>query len=143
MGPRLSLAAAACAVAALLCARPAAAQTDSSAAVTVQAAPAPQPRVHHDRNALAEDEISQRHDANAYELVRALRPGWLRGSRGASGINPDPVTVFRDGMPMGSLDALRDIPLESVKEMHFYDAMEATQRWGTGHSAGAIVVVTK
>ena len=142
MGPRLTLAAASCVAAALLCVRPAAAQADSSASVTVQPAPAPQ-RVHHDRNALTEDEIAQRHDANAYELVRALRPGWLRGSRGASGMNPDPVTVFRDGMPMGSLDALRDLPLESVKEMHFYDAMEATQRWGTGHTAGAIVVTTK
>ncbi|MBV9108040.1 MAG: hypothetical protein JO306_01380 [Gemmatimonadetes bacterium] len=142
MVPRLSLAAAACAVAALLCVRPAAAQADS-AATTAQPTPAPKPRVHHDRNALSEDEIEQRHDANAYELVRALRPGWLRGNRGDTGLNADPVAVIRDGMPMGSLGALRDLSLESVKEMHFYDGMEATQRWGTGHSAGAIVVTTK
>lgn len=142
MRPRPVLAAAACAVATLLCVRPSAAQADSSAAAA-SPAPAPQPRVHHDRNALTEEEIAERHDANAYELVRALRPGWLRGSRGASGLNPDPVTVLRDGMPMGSLEALRDMPLESVKEMHFYDAMEATQRWGTGHTAGAIVVTTR
>ncbi|HEX6751541.1 MAG TPA: hypothetical protein VF092_29885 [Longimicrobium sp.] len=144
MSSRIAIALAASTVAALACARPAAAQTDSttsSTAVTVQQPNAQRPRI--DRNLLTPEEIEQRHDANAYEMVRALRPGWLRGVRGASGLRSATVVVYRDGMRIGGVSALTDISIESVKEIRFYNATDATQRWGTDHGAGAIFVVTR
>jgi hypothetical protein len=146
MSTRIVLALAACA-AALVCARPAAAQTDTTGTTTSTSVQveAPKPRARHgDRNLLTADDIAGRHDPDAYELVRALRPGWLRGGRGVSSLHlSNTLVVYRDGMRLGGPEALRDVNLESIREMRFYDAIEATQRWGTDHGAGAIYVTSR
>lgn len=141
---RIAFTVAACCAAALACARPAAAQTDSTAttAPSVQIAQPPA-RAHVNRNLLTTEEIAQRHAPNAYELIRGLRPGWLHGARGASGLRGVEVVVYRDGMRMGGPGVLYDINPESIAEIRYFDAIDATQRWGTDHGAGAIFVTTR
>ncbi len=145
-----ALAVAFCA-AALLSARPAAAQADTTAHDTSHAAHAdsshpatPPRRAHRDRNLLTQEDFASRNEDNAYAIVRALRPAWLRGSRGASSnAEATPVVVYRDDVKMGGESELRGIARVQIREIRYLDAMAATQRYGMDHAGGAILVSTQ
>jgi hypothetical protein len=73
-----------------------------------------------------------------------LRPDWLRG-RGVtsvSGAIPE-VLIYLDGQRIGGRSTLAQFPVIGIKELRFVSATDATQRWGTGHGAGVIEVVTR
>jgi hypothetical protein len=79
---------------------------------------------------------------NAYELVQQLRPTWLR-ARGTQSIqNPGSTfpVVYVNGTREGSIEALRTVEIALVREVEFLSAPQATTRFGTGHSGGAILV---
>lgn len=89
---------------------------------------------------------------NAYELVHALRPDWLRKRTSAVGISrantrivrgDDYVTAYRDGQRLGPVEALRNIPIMDVGSVRHYDAPAAQQRFGSGNSNGAVEVITR
>lgn len=90
---------------------------------------------------LTEAEITRAGARTAHETIERLRPWYfaLTRARGASGER----AVYVDGMRLGGLEALHGIPSASVREIRSLNAREATTRFGTGHSAGAIVVVTR
>ena len=98
-------------------------------------------RVSTPSTVLTEAEITRAGARTAYETIERLRPWYLSltRTRGASGGR----AVYVDGMRLGGLDALHGIPSASVREIRTLDAREATTRFGTGPSAGAIVVVTR
>ncbi|MGH7459025.1 MAG: hypothetical protein ACREKN_08125 [Longimicrobiaceae bacterium] len=78
----------------------------------------------------------------AHDLIRRLRPQWLR-PRGLASINRStPRMVYLDNLKVGGLDALRRISVSSVQRITFLDSREATQRFGTGHVNGAILIYT-
>ncbi|HEX8695565.1 MAG TPA: hypothetical protein VF746_24340 [Longimicrobium sp.] len=131
---RLVLAAAI--LAACLAAAPALAQEGSATAQHPRAAP---------RGSLIKlEEIERSGATDTYELVRRLRPAWFRGARGASSLGAQPaVVVYLNGIRHGGASSLRDIPLGHVREIRFLDAPDATTRFGIGHGAGAIDVITR
>jgi hypothetical protein len=43
----------------------------------------------------------------------------------------------------GELQSLRQIPVSQVKEIRYLDFNAATLQFGTGHSGGIILVITK
>ncbi|MEJ7810988.1 MAG: Plug domain-containing protein [Gemmatimonadaceae bacterium] len=124
------------AVSALSCARPA--QTSSSEGARAMGSRAA-------RDVLGADEIAGANVHSVYEAIRLLRPAFLfsRGSTSLRSSAPAYPVVYLDGAPAGGLDVLRDIPSGSVKEVRYYNAPDATVRWGTGHTAGVIYVSTK
>jgi len=82
------------------------------------------------------------------ELLRALRPQWLR-RRGPSTFRPDadPLTppgirVYLEGGLLGGLEVLDQVPIETITGAAFLDAARATMRWGAGHPDGAILLTT-
>ena len=80
---------------------------------------------------------------NAYDLVQRLRPTWLT-FRGPSSINlttPELVVYF-NGVRRGGPDTLRELELRGVKELRHLRGTDATQRFGTGHENGAILVTS-
>lgn len=81
---------------------------------------------------------------NAMEVVSLMRPRWLR-ARPARTINdPTPVVgVVIDGRPRGSLDDLAQIRRENIERISFMSASDATIRYGTGFTGGAVVVTTR
>jgi len=113
---------------------------------------------------LGADEIRQARVTNAYEAVKILRPEWLtlRGTQvwrqaapGSTGSDParsqpadvapldgNPLPVYLDDQPLGSIDALTTVPAEHIGAIYFLDVSQATVRWGGGHGRGAILVVT-
>ena len=79
---------------------------------------------------------------NGYQVVQRFRPRWLR-PRGRSSISSvAPVVVFMDNVHIGGVESLYNIAVERIAQIRFFDAADATSRWGTGFSGGAIEVIT-
>lgn len=97
------------------------------------------------RNVITRAEIVESNLMDAYEVVRQLRPAFLqrRRARSVTGdVVRDPV-VYMDGVQRGGPEELRLIDAQNVEEIRYLDATDATMRFGTGHSAGAILVTTR
>ena len=88
---------------------------------------------------LLAEEIETQNFTNALEAVQRLRPQWMR-RRGAG---PDPIMVYVDGVRFGESNDLQSIPISNVERLEWVDASTATQRWGTGNTAGAIAVTSR
>ena len=124
-----------------------------------RSAPQERPR---DRSVIGAREIAETPAENLYELVRSLRPEWLR-TRGTASMRETPrgrstafspgdveitqpgiskLKVYLDDSHLGDLDALRELQPATVGEIRFLDTAEATMKWGGGHLHGAIHVIT-
>jgi hypothetical protein len=81
---------------------------------------------------------------NAYDIVRRLRPEWLNSRPpdvfGQSG--PQTVPVYLDDFRYGEIESLRGIHVQTISSIRFVSPSVATARWGTGHIAGVIQVIT-
>lgn len=99
-------------------------------------------RPRRDSARLTTQELSQTHATDAYEAIRILRPAWLRQRGQASVTQPSTVMVYVDNVQMGGPEVLRNIPITNITDLQYLDASSATQRWGTNHVHGAILVST-
>ena len=93
---------------------------------------------------LRRDEITRSGATDAFTAIRMLRPVFLQ-SRGRTSIlraeNTEPA-VYLDDRLIGGLAVLRDIPATQVIDVRYFGPAQAQMRWGTGNSAGAILVRT-
>jgi hypothetical protein len=99
----------------------------------------------HDRNVITREELAASDARTVYDAIRQLRPSFLQphGSTATSGGVVVP-RVYVDGTPLGEgLGVLRQMRPDDVLEIHYLSAADATQRFGTGNSGGAILVQTK
>ncbi len=95
------------------------------------------------RNEVALEEIRTTSARNAYEIVEALRPQWLR-ARGPVGLTdptPNLPDVYIDGTPFGDIEALRSINVDTVRRLYFWGPGPAMVRYGEGHPRGIIEVI--
>jgi hypothetical protein len=104
------------------------------------------------------DDIKRASAANAYDLVRSVRPNWLnvrgensfretpRGSGSGSNVQVVPgidmLVVYLDNARLGGIEMLRQVPVASLTSLRYFDATAATHKWGSGHAHGAILVST-
>ena len=96
-------------------------------------------------NLITQAEIEKSGATTALQAVRLLRPQMLR-SMGAASATPgsDPgVVVYANGMKLGGIETLDGIGAPDVKSIQYLSASDATQRFGTGHPHGAILVTRK
>lgn len=126
------------------------APTSSPAATTTPAAPAAPRRVARGGANLitnAEIEAAPPDVNNAYEIIERLRPTMLRPrnlSTGGGGEGSEyGIVAYVDDVRLPTLDQLKTVMRGSVREIRYVSATDATTRWGTGHSNGAILVVLK
>ncbi|MEO6447269.1 MAG: hypothetical protein ABIZ91_00040 [Gemmatimonadaceae bacterium] len=94
---------------------------------------------------ITESEINAVVEENAYDIVQRLRPAMLR-PRMASGTPEGEgggIVAYVDNVRSGGTESLRNISRATIKEIRFINASDATQRFGTGHPAGAIIVVLR
>ncbi|MCR4339874.1 MAG: hypothetical protein NUW01_08320 [Gemmatimonadaceae bacterium] len=109
-----------------------------------------------DRNRIDAEEIRARPVTSLNDLIKSRRPHWLstRGSatlrtRTAAdpfggpalnvGVEPA-IIVYVDNVRHGSHEVLRSMSTDDVDSLEYLDAMTATQRFGTGHEYGAILI---
>lgn len=85
-----------------------------------------------------------RSHADARSLIRRLRPGWLspRGQKSLTDPGAAYPLVYIDEIRHGGLGTLYGIPASEIFMMQYFNSADATTRWGTGHPAGVINVVT-
>ena len=104
-------------------------------------------KVRYDPDRIYADEVAARaSDAKtAYDIIKRLRPQFLRqrGSGSIRNYNPVPVRVYVDGILQSrDVSALNEIMAHSVVEISYLNGSDATTRFGTGYENGAILVTT-
>jgi hypothetical protein len=100
-------------------------------------------RAPSDRTVITREEMQSSGYANAYMVVEALRPQWLK-MRGTSSIyQVESIKVYLDGLLLGGPEYLKQIMTSSIATMSHLDGLAASQRWGLDHGQGAIVVSTR
>jgi hypothetical protein len=97
------------------------------------------------RNRISYEELQDLAAANALEAVQSLRSHWLRGRSSSfrSGGGLTLPEVFVNHQHYGPLESLRQVRTESIQEMEFVSAPDATTRFGTGYTGGVIVVTLR
>lgn len=95
---------------------------------------------------ITQAEVEKTTAKNALEVVRKLRPNYLRG-RGQITINaPQGIitpNVYLNGQVYGSIDALASIPATTIAEIRLYHAGEVPAQWEQNNPNGLIAVKTK
>jgi hypothetical protein len=109
------------------------------------AAPAPT-RQRKDPTVITEQEISTRPTLTARQVIEQLRPQFLR-VRGTTTLGnaatQDVIWVYVDGTRHGNLEVLSNISANEVREIRYLSPAEATNRYGTGHVQGAILITRR
>lgn len=99
-----------------------------------------------DPDLILREEIDESTAQNVYDLVQRVRPQWLR-TRGLTTLRQaageEDIVIYMDNARLGYRDALRRVPLAGIAYMEFFSASRATQRWGSGHIHGAILISTQ
>jgi hypothetical protein len=99
--------------------------------------------VRGDRNLVTSDELRQGVASNLYEFLESTRPMWLRKRGQSSILNEGDIVVYLDDNRLGGPETLRSLSTMSMELLRFLDAAAAQQRFGVGHSHGAILVYSR
>ncbi|HEX7049185.1 MAG TPA: hypothetical protein VF188_03150 [Longimicrobiales bacterium] len=99
------------------------------------------------QNVLTRAEMAPVKVSSLYEVVRRLRPRWLRISSGPRSITGETeVVVFQGQAFLGGTEVLRQMSPDMVVELRYLDGAQASAALpglGSRHVAGAIVIVAK
>ena len=116
----------------------------SSSGSTAQATTTSSPR--RDTNVITAEELANVAQGDLYLAVQQLRPTFLQ-TRGVTSTGvataPEVLQVYVNGVRTGDVNTLHQIQAIDVREVRRLSATEATQRFGTGHTMGAILVTRK
>lgn len=98
---------------------------------------------------LTAEEIASTNAETAYDAISLRRPFFLK-SRGMRSLREAPVgqtveypVVYLDRMYYGDLESLKNISVHTIFEIRYLDFNAATVQFGTGHSGGIILILTK
>jgi hypothetical protein len=92
--------------------------------------------------AITEEQLAERHYQTLYDAVLALRSNWL-STRGTDSFNsPSRVIVYLDDSRFGGVESLSGLSTQGIASVTHLNGIDATARWGIGHSAGVISVHT-
>ena len=103
-------------------------------------------RARGSRDIITQEELANSDVQTALDAVRRLRPNFLQTHGGMSSSitqGGQDIVVYVDNTRMGGPSALAQIPINDVKEIQYLSGTDATQRFGTGHGSGAILVTRK
>lgn len=85
-------------------------------------------------------ELDVARHATVYDAVRQLRPSWLtRSVRGRTGENT--VAVYVDDHFLGTMSALRRIPVSAAERIRYMSATEAQTRFGDPNGGRAAILI--
>jgi hypothetical protein len=95
-------------------------------------------------NVITREEIEAAHVYNAYDAVQTLRPAFFHshGSNTMSASDNGLPKVYLNHQLYGDTESLRNLEVSAIREIHYYNGPEASNRFGLGNVAGAIEVIT-
>lgn len=82
------------------------------------------------------------HFTNVYDAIAALRSAWLTVRGTDSFQQTSQIRVYYDANRLGGVDEMRAISVNAVASIRHYNGVDATMRWGVGHNAGAIQILS-
>lgn len=88
---------------------------------------------------LTEDELDRASVNTVFDAVQRLRPAWLM-PRYAAGTRGYPA-VYVGSQRYGEVETLRTIETDNVAEIHYFDAVAASSRFGRNVPFGVIQVI--
>jgi hypothetical protein len=91
---------------------------------------------------LAEDLVGTS-ELMLHDALMRLRPIWLQERGPTTALGVAPLVVYVDNIRAGTAEFLQSIPVETVREVQYIDARDATTRWGTGVAGGVILVISR
>jgi len=102
-------------------------------------------------NVITQAEIAESGASTALQAIQRLRANMLnmRGAAGGFGNAPDPgIVIYSDNVKIGSISSsdksvLEGILASDVARIEFLNSQDATQRFGTGHIRGAILITRR
>lgn len=110
------------------------------------------------RDKIEAEELRALPSTNVYQLIKSKRAQWLN-TRGATnyatvsgmGLDGSTVTnaaepeivVYVDNARYGTQESLRSLQTDDVEMIEYLNGTNATQRFGTGHLHGAIVITRR
>ena len=82
--------------------------------------------------------------STAYDLISQLRPNFLqaKGVQSIHGGEMNAPLVYLDRNLLGSISALRDIPVSAIAEVRYFNASSAAMRFGSKETASPAIQVT-
>jgi hypothetical protein len=90
------------------------------------------------------EELDKWSDQDLYTVIQRIRPSWLQSRATYTGMGRQEITVILDGaIQQSGYDLLRGFRAGDAREVRYMSAADATTLYGTGMSAGAILVYTK
>lgn len=95
-----------------------------------------------DAERLSREEMLREHFTNVYDAVATLRSAWLTVRGTDSFGHPSQIWVYYDVNRLGGVDQMRSVVVNSVASVRHYNGVDATMRWGVGHSAGVIQILS-
>ena len=101
----------------------------------------PSERPGNSNDPITREEIDRGQWTNSLELVRSVRPGWVRGRGPDSFADPGQVQVYVDGTRLGDIDLLATLPTHAIVRIEWVDPVSAAGRWGMDHGHGVIHVI--
>ncbi len=96
-----------------------------------------------DRDVITQEELESVGRGFMYEAIQRLRPRWLDSFRSAVGGAQEGPRIYLDGQYWGDVEQLRTFDITGVVEARYLNSNDATTRFGPGHLAGAILIVTR
>ena len=114
-------------------------------AATGALAPAAAQELKRDKDKITRPEIeaTAQKDQDIYQVIRSLRPHFLRQARGIRSFGnagvPMPV-LYVDGVKESDLNQLKAIPAAAVDEVRYLEPARAEMDYGTDAQGGAVVV---
>ena len=95
-----------------------------------------------DPERLSHEEMLKGHFTNVYDAVASLRSAWLTVRGTDSFSQPSQIWVYYDENRLGGVHELRSVMVNAVASLRHYNGVDATMRWGVGHNAGAIQILS-
>jgi hypothetical protein len=94
---------------------------------------------------LTRAQLATTNSDNLYDAINKLRPQWLtsRGPTSVTDATPSSVDVYMNGSLLGKAEYLRNLALSDVTEVRYWDAGQASARFGMGHQRGVIELTRK
>lgn len=94
---------------------------------------------------LTQSELATANSDNLYDAIMKLRPEWLTSRGPTSVTDPAPtlVDVYMNGTMLGKAEYLREVRLLDVTSVRYWDAGQASARFGMGHPRGVIEITRK
>jgi len=100
------------------------------------------PRHRVDMSVLTQNDLEDHQYENVLEAVQTLRSNWLNERGPDSFASPSHIWVYIDNTKVGGVQSLASISTRYVSSIRKVNGIDATARWGIGHSAGVIAVMT-